>query len=104
MAEGVGGSATRWGPLFGAREARGRSSLPPLLTPYADDEIEWPIVFDDMRVAERAFIGVGPTQLAIGASGEAAVAEAVHVALEPFTAPDGRVVLPAWYRVALAEN
>jgi SAM-dependent methyltransferase len=74
------------------------------LTPYADDEIEWPIVFDDVRVAERAFMGAGPTQLAISTSGETAVAEAVHAALEPFTATDGRVVLPAWYRVALARG
>lgn len=46
-------------------------------------------------------LGAGPTQLAIGTSGEATVAEAVHAALEAFTAPDGRVVLPAWYRAAI---
>ena len=74
------------------------------LTPYEDDEIEWPIVFDDVRVAERAFMGAGPTQLAISTSGEAAVAGAVRAALEPFRAPDGRVVLPAWYRATLVKG
>ena len=74
------------------------------LTPYEDDEIECPIVFDDVDAAERAFMGAGPTQLAISNSGEAAVAEAVRAALEPFTAGDGRVVLPAWYRAVLARR
>ena len=50
------------------------------LEPYADDEIECPIVFDDVDAAERAFMGAGPTQLAIGTSGEAPVAEAVRAA------------------------
>ncbi|MGH3019883.1 MAG: class I SAM-dependent methyltransferase [Gaiellaceae bacterium] len=176
MAESVGGSATRWGALFGARASAwaetwegptgwgtpvyehvlDRAEIGPgtlvvdcgcgagrftrmaadrgagvagidaseelieiaaertpegdfrvgaaALTPYEDDEIECPIVFDDVRVAERAFMGAGPTQLAIGTSGEAAVAEAVRAALEPFVAPDGRVVLPAWYRAALARG
>jgi SAM-dependent methyltransferase len=74
------------------------------LTPYGDEEIECPIVFADMEAAERAFVGAGPTQLAIANSGEAAVAEAVHAALEPFSDPDGRVVLPAWYRAVLAQG
>lgn len=74
------------------------------LTSYEDDEIEFPIVFDDVHAAARAFMGAGPTQLAISTSGEAAVAEAVRAALEPFTATDGRVVLPAWYRAVLAQG
>jgi hypothetical protein len=74
------------------------------LTPYEDDEIECPIVFGAVDAAERAFMGAGPTQLAITNSGEAAVAEAVRAALEPFTASDGRVVLPAWYRAVLAQG
>jgi SAM-dependent methyltransferase len=74
------------------------------LTPYGDEEIECPIVFADMEAAERAFVGAGPTQLAIANSGEAAVAEAVHAALEPFSDPDGRVVLPVWYRAVLAQG
>jgi SAM-dependent methyltransferase len=74
------------------------------LSPYEDEEIECPIVFADAEAAERAFLGAGPTQLAIGHSGEAAVAEAVHAGLGPFTDPDGRVVLPACYRAVLAQG
>ena len=74
------------------------------LTPYEDEEIECPIVFADAEAAERAFLGAGPTQLAITNSGEAAVADAVRSALVPFTDPDGRVVLPAWYRAASARG
>jgi len=74
------------------------------LTPFEDDEIECPIVFDEVEAAERAFMGAGPTQLAISNSGEAAVAKAVRAALEPFTDSGGRVVLPAWYRAVLAQD
>ena len=74
------------------------------LSPYEDEEIECPIVFADAEAAGRAFLGAGPTQLAITNSGEAAVAEAVHAALEPFTDPEGQVVLPAWYRALLAQG
>ena len=74
------------------------------LTPYEDEEIECPIGFAAAEAAERAFLGAGPTQLAIANSGEGAVADAVHAALEPFTDPDGRVVLPAWYRAVLAQG
>jgi ubiquinone/menaquinone biosynthesis C-methylase UbiE len=74
------------------------------LTMYEDDEIDCPIAFEDVEAAQRAFMGAGPTQLAIGTSGEAAVGEAVRAAIEPFTAPDGRVVLPAWYRAVFAQG
>jgi hypothetical protein len=74
------------------------------LTPYEDDEIECPIVFDDVTAAERAFLGAGPTQLAISNSGEAIVAKAVRSAFEQFTDKGGRVVLPAWYRAVLARS
>jgi SAM-dependent methyltransferase len=74
------------------------------LTPYEDEEIECPIVFDDANAAERAFLGAGPTQLAIAHSGEAAVAEVVSETFEAFTEADGRVVLPAWYRAVLAQR
>jgi SAM-dependent methyltransferase len=74
------------------------------LIAYEDEEIECPIVFGDAKAAERAFLGAGPTQLAIGHAGEAAVAEAVRGALEPFIDGDGRVVLPAWYRAVLARG
>lgn len=74
------------------------------LTPYVDEEIECPIVFDHVEVAWRAFMAAGPTQFAIDSSGEAEVGEAVRGALDPFTAGDGRVVLPAWYRAVLARG
>jgi SAM-dependent methyltransferase len=74
------------------------------LTPYADEEIDCPIVFANAEAAERAFLGAGPMQLAIAYAGEAAVAQEVHAALEPFTDPEGRVVLPAWYRAVLARD
>jgi SAM-dependent methyltransferase len=72
------------------------------LAPDEDEEIECPIVFEDPDAAELAFMGAGPTQLAIQNSGEATVAVAVRSALEPFTDAEGRVLLPAWYRVLLA--
>jgi SAM-dependent methyltransferase len=72
------------------------------LAAYEDEEIECPIVFEDADAAELAFMGAGPTQLAIQNSGEVTVAEAVRSALEPFTDADGRVLLPAWYRALLA--
>lgn len=71
---------------------------------HGDDELEFPIVLEDATAAERAFLAAGPTQLAIGNSGEPAVTEAIRGALEPFTAGDGRVVLPAWYRVLICSS
>jgi SAM-dependent methyltransferase len=72
------------------------------LTAYEDNEIAFSIVFDDADDAERAFMGAGPTALAIQRSGERLVAEAVRSALTPLTGTDGRVTLPAWYRIVLA--
>lgn len=69
-----------------------------------DDEIDCPVGFDDPENAARAFLGAGPTQLAIRHSGEQTIAQAVHEALRPFTQPDGRVTLPATYRVAIART
>jgi len=74
------------------------------LTIYEDDEIESLIVFDDAAGAVRAFVGAGPTALAIGHSGEPAVAGAVRDALGPFTGTDGRVTLPTWYRAMIARG
>jgi hypothetical protein len=74
------------------------------LTAYEDEEIECPIAFADTEAAERAFLGAGPTQLAIANSGEAAVADAVRAALTPFTLRDGRVVLPAWDRAVFTRG
>jgi hypothetical protein len=73
------------------------------LSRQEDETIECPIVFEHVNAAERAFLGAGPTQLAISHSGEAIVAEAVRSSLEPFIDADGRVALPAWYRVVLAQ-
>ena len=72
------------------------------LTVDEDDEIESLIIFDDAAGAVRAFVGAGPTALAIGHSGELAVTQAVREALGPFTGTDGRVTLPAYYRVVIA--
>ena len=43
-----------------------------------DNEIELSIIFDTADAAERAFVGAGPTELAIRNSGEQAVAQAVR--------------------------
>jgi hypothetical protein len=72
------------------------------LTVVGDDEIEFPVAFDNVDSAARAFVGAGPMALAIGRSGEGAVAAAVRASLRPFIDPDGHVSLPAWYRVVLA--
>lgn len=68
-----------------------------------DKEIETPIRFHDMQTALRAFVGAGPMAIAIQHSGEATVTEATRAALEPFTANDGQITLPAWYRAVLLE-
>lgn len=73
------------------------------LTVREDDEVECSVDFEDAGTAVRAFIGAGPMQLAIQHSGLHAVAEAARDALVPFTGTDGHVILPAWYRVVLAE-
>jgi SAM-dependent methyltransferase len=69
-----------------------------------DDDIDCPVGFDDSDTAARAFIGAGPMQLAIQQSGEQAIAQAVRDVLTPFTEPDGRVTLPAWYRAVIART
>jgi SAM-dependent methyltransferase len=69
-----------------------------------DDEIDCPIAFRDADTAARAFLGAGPMQLAIEHSGEQRVALAVRDVLIPFTGSEGRVSLPAWYRVMLARS
>ena len=71
------------------------------LTIVKDDEIEFPVAFDSVDAAARGFVGAGPMALAIGRSGEEAVAAAVRASLRPFTDSDGHVSLPAWYRVVL---
>jgi SAM-dependent methyltransferase len=73
------------------------------LTALEDSEIECPIAFEDIDTAERAFIGAGPTQLAIRHSDEATIAETIRAALGQFVDAGGRVVLPAWYRAVTAQ-
>ena len=67
-----------------------------------NDEIEFPVTFDSVDSATRAFVGAGPMALALDRSGEEAVAAAVRASLRPFTDSDGHISLPAWYRVVLA--
>lgn len=74
------------------------------LTIYEDEEIETPIVFDSTDTAVRAFVGAGPTQVAIEQSGEYVVAQAAEEALKPFASSAGHVSLPGWYRVVLARS
>jgi SAM-dependent methyltransferase len=74
------------------------------LIPWADDEIECPMVFDDVESAERAFLGAGPMQLAVTTSGAGAVAEAIRRGLQPFVGGDGRVILDSWFRAVLATS
>jgi len=68
---------------------------------YDDEEIECPIVFEDLTTAVRAFVGAGPAAAAVANAGEPAVTEAARAGVDPFTDEDDRVVLPAWYRVVL---
>jgi hypothetical protein len=68
-----------------------------------DDEIDCPILFKDAETALGAFVGAGPTTVAIQHSGESAVAQALAESLRLFICEDGRVSLPGRYRVVLAE-
>jgi SAM-dependent methyltransferase len=72
------------------------------LSALEDDEVECPIAFEDVDAAMRAFVGAGPTALAIRHSGEEAVTEALRGALGAFAEPHGPVTLAAWYRAVLA--
>ncbi|MGH9213441.1 MAG: class I SAM-dependent methyltransferase [Acidimicrobiales bacterium] len=72
------------------------------LTVVEDDEIECPVAFDSLDSAARGFVGAGPMALAIGRSGEEAVAAAARASLRPFIDSHGHVSLPAWYRVVFA--
>jgi hypothetical protein len=62
------------------------------LAVQADDEIGCTVVFQDTKDAVRAFTGSGRI-----------VSEAVRQALTPYTRPDGRVTLPAWYRAVITK-
>jgi SAM-dependent methyltransferase len=73
------------------------------LAPREDDDVESVTAFEDVDTAVRAFLGAGPTALAVSHSGEEAVAGAVRVALDDFTDADGGVTLRGWYRVVVAD-
>jgi hypothetical protein len=68
-----------------------------------DHEIDCPILFKDAAAALRAFVGAGPTAIAIQHSGEPTVAQALAESLRRFIRPDDRVMLPGRYRVVLTE-
>jgi SAM-dependent methyltransferase len=68
-----------------------------------DDEVECTIRFAGLDAAVRAFIGAGPTAIAIQHSGEEVVADAVRRGLDPFTDAGGHVTLPGWYRAVIAQ-
>jgi hypothetical protein len=69
-----------------------------------DIDQECPIAFSDVDTATRAFVGADPMQLAIELSGETTVTDAVRAALRPFTGDDGRITLPGWYRITIADG
>lgn len=73
------------------------------LTAREDVEVDCSIAFQEVDTAVRAFVGAGPTALAIQQSGEEAVAGAVRNALTPFADSEGHVTLPGWYRTVIAE-
>lgn len=74
------------------------------LTVADDNEVACPIVFGDADTAVRAFVGAGPTALAIRLSSEPVVAQAMRDALSAYTVTDGQVILPGWYRVVTAHG
>jgi hypothetical protein len=73
------------------------------LIPQHDNDVDCRIFFEDANAAVRAFVGAGPTALAIQQSGEEAVADSVRGALGPFTASEGNVTLPAWFRAVITQ-
>lgn len=72
------------------------------LSVHEDEDIDCPVGLSDADSAARAFIGAGPMQLAIDHAGKHAIAETLQDALVPFTGTDGKITLPATYRVVLA--
>lgn len=67
-----------------------------------DEQVDCPVTFTDIDEALRAFLGAGPTILAVRESGHEAVANALREGLVAFTRDDGSIVLPAAYRVVIA--
>lgn len=67
-----------------------------------DEHVDCPVTFADIDEALRAFLGAGPTVLAVRASGDDAVGNALREGLAAFPRDDGSIVLPAAYRVVIA--
>ena len=72
------------------------------LTTGVDEQVDCPITFTGIDEALRAFLGAGPTMLAVRESGDDAVGNRLREGLEAFMNDDGTIVLPAAYRVVIA--
>lgn len=72
------------------------------LTTDLDEQVDCPVTFTDIDEALRAFLGAGPTMLAVRASGHDAVGNRLREGLDAFTRNDGSIALPAAYRVIIA--
>jgi hypothetical protein len=59
------------------------------LTPKKVAELDWSWTYPDLDTAFRGLLSAGPSTLAIEASGEQAVRDAITAALEPFRRTDG---------------
>jgi len=68
----------------------------------SDATVEATVVFPDADAAVGAFLSAGATALAIRHSGQVAVKNAVHAAVDPFVGDLGLVTLPGWFRVVEA--
>jgi SAM-dependent methyltransferase len=72
------------------------------LTAALDEQVDCPVTFTDIDEALRAFLGAGPTLLAVRESGDHAVGNRLREGLDAFTRDDGSILLPAAYRVVIA--
>ena len=63
-----------------------------------------PAVFENVETAVRAFVGAGPTMLAISNSVDQQVADAVRDGIGLYTDPQGQVTLPGWYRAVFTDG
>ncbi len=73
-----------------ALEALARSAG---LTPMKHGRADCPFDYADEGTALRGLLSSGPSVMAIGNAGEAAVREATTAAIAPFKRPDGRIVM-----------
>jgi SAM-dependent methyltransferase len=65
-------------------------------------EVPTPFMYADLAAAVRANLSSGPGRAAIDSVGSERVRDALSVALEPFTQPDGSVRLDNVFRVVIA--